>query len=400
MPSKRDYYETLGVPKTASVDDIKSAYRKLAMQFHPDRNKDTGAEEKFKEISEAYAALSDPEKRKVYDQYGHAGFDQRFSREDIFRGADFADLFRTMGFSFEGMDDDSPFGSVFGSMFGQAHSPRGSNLASEVRISLKEVAKGTTRTIEFRRNAPCSTCDGLGAAPGAGFKNCSKCNGHGQVQTVRSFGGFGRIATVSPCSACHGRGQLPAQTCHDCSGRGFKPKDEKVEVQIPAGIEDGMRLRMSGLGEASPQGAGDLFVRVRVEPDSRFERDGENIYTELPVSFATAVLGGHVSAPTLEGEAEVTVPAGTPSHTLLRLRGMGMPQLQRKGRGDLLVRVIIQVPKPGDLNNEQKEILHQFDNLASSKTEDKSKPEEKSRPEDKSKPEEKSGKKQKKKGWF
>ena len=382
MPAKRDYYEILGVPKTASVDEIKSAYRKLAMQYHPDRNKDSGAEEKFKEISEAYAALSDPEKRKVYDQYGHAGFDQRFSQEDIFRGADFADLFRSMGFSFEGMDDDSPFGPLFGLQFGQAHNPRGSNLASEVRISLKEAAKGTTRTIEFRRNAPCSTCDGLGAAPGAGFKNCQKCNGHGQVQTVRSFGGFGRMSTVTSCPACHGRGQLPGRECKDCAGRGFKPKDEKVEVSIPAGIEDGMRLRMSGLGEASQQGPGDLFVRVRVEADPRFERDGENLYIEMPVSFATAVLGGHVQVPTLDGEAEVTVPAGTPSHTLLRLRGMGLPELHRRGRGDLLVRVIISVPKPGDLSNEQKELLRQFESETAPK------------------PAGKTEKKQKKKGWF
>ncbi len=388
MPSKRDYYEILGVPKTASVDEIKAAYRKLAMQFHPDRNKESGAEEKFKEISEAYAALSDQEKRKVYDQYGHAGFDQRFSQEDIFRGADFADLFRTMGFSFEGMDDDSPFGPLFSQMFGHAGPQRGSNLASEVRVSLKEAAKGTTRTIEFRRNAPCSTCDGLGAAPGAGFKNCAKCNGHGQVQTVRSLGGFGRISTVTACPACRGRGQLPGKDCKDCSGLGYRQKDEKVEVKIPAGIEDGMRLRMSGLGESSQSGPGDLFVRVRVEQDSRFERDGENLYTELPISFATAALGGTVSAPTLDGEAEVSVPAGTQSHTLLRLRSMGMPALQGRGRGDLLVRVIVQVPKPGDLSDEQKEMLRKFDGKSADGAENKSSGDEKH------------GKKQKKKGWF
>ena len=365
MSAKRDYYEILGLSKSASVDEIKSAYRKLAMQFHPDRNKDAGAEEKFKEISEAYAALSDPEKRKIYDQHGHSGFDQRFSQEDIFRNADFSDfsdLFRSMGFSFGGADsDDSPFGSMFSSMFG-ASSQKGRSLSADVNISLKEAAKGTTRSLNFRRNGPCDTCKGTGSAPGSGMRNCSKCGGHGQVQVIRNLGGFGRISTVSPCPNCKGRGQVPGKPCDSCSGKGYQQKDEKIEVQVPAGIEDGMRLSLHSLGEWGPDGPGDLFVRVRVENDSRFTRDGDDLYFEKQVSFATAVLGGDVNVPTLESENEVHVPAGTQSHTLLRLRGEGMPRLRGKGRGDLIVRIIIEVPKPGDLSEEQKELLIRFDN--------------------------------------
>ena len=393
MPAKRDYYEILGLSKSASVDEIKSAYRKLAMQFHPDRNKDAGAEEKFKEISEAYAALSDPEKRKIYDQYGHSGFDQRFSQEDIFRNADFSDfndLFRSMGFSFGNMgdSDDSPFGSMFSSMFGQS-SQKGRSLSAEVNISLKEAAKGTTRSLNFRRNGPCDTCKGTGSAPGSGMRNCSKCGGHGQVQVIRNLGGFGRISTVSPCPNCRGRGQVPGIACESCSGKGYAQKDEKIEVQVPAGIEDGMRLSLHSLGEWGPDGPGDLYVRVRVENDSRFTRDGDDLYFEKRISFATAVLGGDVTVPTLESENEVHVPAGTASHTLLRLRGEGMPRLRGRGRGDLIVRIIIEVPKPGDLSEEQKELLKKFDG--------KGKPDS---PKDKSGHEKDKSDKKKKKSWF
>ena len=361
MPSKRDYYETLGVSKSASVDEIKAAYRKLALQFHPDRNKDPGAEEKFKEISEAYAALSDPEKKKVYDQYGHSGFDQRYTQEDIFRNADFGDfqdLFRSMGFSFGGTEEDSPFGSMFGSMFSQG-SQTGENLLAEVSVDLKEAAKGTTRSIEFSRRAPCDNCKGTGAQPGSGMRNCGKCGGRGQVQQIRSLGGFGRIATVAPCPSCKGRGQIPGKECNTCGGRGAMAKDEKVEVSIPAGIEDGMRLRMGNLGEMGPEGPGDLLVRVRVKADSRFERHDDDLYLEAPISYSMAVLGGKLKVPTLDGEAEMNVPAGTPSHTLLRLRGEGMPRMRSRSKGDLLVRVIIQVPK--NVNDKEKELLRQLD---------------------------------------
>ncbi|VVB56485.1 Chaperone protein DnaJ [uncultured archaeon] len=360
MSSKRDYYETLGLPKTASVSEIKSAYRKLAMQYHPDKNKDAGAEEKFKEISEAYAVLSNEEKRKIYDQYGHQGFDQRFSQEDIFRNADFGDfqdLFRSMGFGFG--DEDDPMGSMFGSMFGMSQRQTGRHLSAQVSVTLKEAASGATRTIEYRRQAPCDSCKGSGAKPGAGFKTCSQCHGRGQVQQIRNLGGFGRIATVAPCPACHGRGQIPGKECDACSGKGYKPKDEHVDVQVPAGIEDGMRLRLNDLGETGPDGPGDLLVRVHVEPDERFERDGEDLHVQVPISYTLAVLGGKVKVPTLDGEAEMTVPAGTPSHSLLRLRGEGLPRLHGTGKGDLLAQVIIEVPKHPDART--KELLRELE---------------------------------------
>jgi molecular chaperone DnaJ len=318
------------------------------MQYHPDRNKDPQAEEKFKEISEAYAVLSDPQKRKLYDQYGHAEFGQHFSQEDIFRNADFSDfydLFRTMGFSFGEFDDESPFGEMFGSIFGAPRRQRGQHLQAEVSISLQEAAKGTTKLIKYRRQAPCNACKGTGAKPGFGLKECPKCQGRGQVQQVRSLGGFGRIATITTCPACKGRGRIAAKECDECQGRGYKMQEESVEVRIPAGVEDGMRLRLSGMGEMGPDGPGDLFVHISIIPDKRFERDGDNLRLKAPISYATAVLGGKIRVPTLDGEAEVSVPAGTPSHAILRLRGEGMPRLHGKGRGDLLVQVIIQVPK-------------------------------------------------------
>ncbi len=362
MPSKRDYYEILGLSKSASLDEIKSAYRKLAMQFHPDRNKEAGAEEKFKEISEAYAALSDPQKRQVYDQYGHAGFDQRFSQEDIFRNADFGDfqdLFRSMGFSFGEMDEDSHFGGMFGSMFGMPRRQTGRHLQAEVSVTLQEAAKGASRTIEYRRQAPCDTCSGSGARPGSGLKDCAKCHGRGQVQQVRNLGGFGRIATVAPCQNCRGRGQIPGRECEECAGRGYRAKEESIEVKIPQGVDDGMRLRLSGLGEMGPDGPGDLLVRVHVRPDERFEREGEDLHVQVPISYTMAVLGGKVRVPTLDGEAEMSVPAGTQSHTVLRLRGEGLPRLHGKGKGDLLAQIIIEVPKRVD--ERQKELLRRLD---------------------------------------
>ncbi len=364
MPAKRDYYDILGISKGASTDEIKSAYRKLAMQFHPDKNKDAGAEEKFKEISEAYAALSDPQKRKVYDQYGHSGFDQRFSQEDIFRNADFRDfedVFRSMGFGFGGRgDDEGPFGPMFSQMFGGGHEDgMGNNLQTEIAITLQEAAKGISKSIEFERLSRCSSCEGSGAAPGSSLKTCATCGGRGQVQSVRSLGPFGRFSTVTTCPKCGGRGRMPAKACSKCAGGGSARKREKIDVQVPAGVEDGMRLRLEDLGEWGRAGPGDLFVRVRVRPDPRFTRDGNDLHTDVPIRFSQAALGAKVKVPTLTSEAEMDIPAGTPSHTLFRLRGEGMPYLRGHGRGDLIVRAIVQVPK--NLDEAQKKLLREFD---------------------------------------
>lgn len=369
MPAKRDYYEILGVPKSASTDDIKAAYRKLALEFHPDRNHSAGAEERFKEFSEAYAALSDPEKRRVYDQYGHAGFDQRFSQEDIFRGADFEDVLRSMGFSYGG---DSPFGDLFSSMFGgPAGRAGGADLFAEMSVALAEAASGVQRTLELTHSVKCKKCDGSGAASGSGVKNCARCNGRGQVQQVKTFGGFGRLVSVTSCPSCRGRGQAPGRECGACRGSGSTRTTERVDVKVPAGIEDGMRLRLEGLGEFASGEAGDLYVRVRVKTDARFVREGDTLYAEAPITFSQAALGAKISVQTLNRNAEVTVPPGTPSHTLLRLRGEGMPSLRSGGRsggrGDLLVRVIVQVPV--HLSERQKALLLEFDSLAGDKKE-------------------------------
>lgn len=371
MATKRDYYEILGVQKGAGVDEIKAAYRKLAMQFHPDRNKDAGAEEKFKEISEAYAALSDPKKRQVYDQYGHSGFDQRYSQEDVFRGADFEDVFRSMGFDFGGMGGGSAsFGDIFSMFGGGGRQPGyGSDLSAEVVISLQEAAAGAKRTLEVPHTVKCEKCRGSGAAPGTDLLTCPKCYGQGQVQHIRSLGAFGRFATVTTCPGCKGRGQVPDKECPTCKGSCIVRKTDRVEADIPPGIEDGMRIRLQDMGEAGPAGAGDLYVRVRIKSDARFSRDGDDLYIEQPISFSQAALGDKVQVPTLNGNATVTVPAGTPSHTLLRLRGEGMPQLRTRGRGgakgDLLVRVIVSVPK--NLSDKQKELLREFDRTAGKK---------------------------------
>ncbi len=365
MATKRDYYDILGVPKSAGVDEIKAAYRKLALEYHPDRNKSPGAEEKFKELSEAYAALSDSGKRQVYDQYGHAGFDQRYSQEDIFRGADFEDILRQAGFG--GAGGGSPFGDVFASMFNMGRNPdMGSDLQTQVSITLQEAARGISKKIELSHTAACSKCDGSGAAPGTDLCNCPKCYGRGQVQSVRSLGGFGRFATIITCPQCHGRGQSPSKECSQCKGKGMERKTESVDLQIPAGMADGMRLRLEGLGEWGSGGEGDLYVQVRIQPDSRFAREGDDLYLEVPITFTQAALGDKISVPTLSGTASVTIPSGTPSHTLLRLRGEGMPRLRSRATGDLLVRVIISVPK--GLTEKQKELLREFEGKSGKKS--------------------------------
>ncbi|PIT84824.1 molecular chaperone DnaJ [Candidatus Micrarchaeota archaeon CG10_big_fil_rev_8_21_14_0_10_45_29] len=359
MPSKKDYYEILGVSRSASVDEIKKAYRKLALQFHPDKNKGSGAEEKFKEISEAYAALSDEKKRKIYDQYGHSGFDARFSQEDIFRGANFEDIFSSMGMDSDSFGD-SIFGNIFGSMFsGARRRERGSDLGVEVDITLLEAYKGISKAISLSRTESCAECGGNGAAKGSKLKKCQTCNGRGQVQRIASLGGFGRFSSIAPCNECRASGKIPEKTCPKCNGAGMVQRQEKIEVQIPAGIHDGARLRLEGLGDYSAGGYGDLYVIVNIKRDSRFRRDGDDLYTDASISFATAAMGGKISVPILEGDVEVKVPAGTQPHTSLRLKGEGMPSLHGGGKGSLYVRIIVQVPQK--LTQKQKELLQEFE---------------------------------------
>ncbi len=359
--AKADYYEILGVGKNADASEIKSAYRKLALKYHPDRNKESGAEAKFKEISEAYAVLSDEKKRGIYDQYGHDGFDQRFSQEDIFRGADFEDVFRSMGMDFgDSFFGDSIFSSMFGSMFSDSRRRNvGADMGAKISITLLEAYTGTTKTIQIERNAPCSHCSGTGAHNGE-LQSCAQCGGAGQVRSIQRLGAFGNISSIIPCPSCKGRGKKPKKECSHCNGLGFDRKTEKIDVQIPAGISDGSRLRLENMGEYGPDSNGDLYILVSILSDSNFERKADDLFTDVPISFATAVFGGEVALKSISGsQLVVKVPSGTASHTRLRLKGEGMPHLRSSRRGDLFVRVIIDVPKK--LTNRQKELLQEFD---------------------------------------
>ncbi|MFN3910056.1 MAG: molecular chaperone DnaJ [Candidatus Anstonellaceae archaeon] len=362
MTTKKDYYEILGVPKNASLEEIKKAYRNLALKYHPDKNKEPGAEEKFKEISEAYAVLSDPQKRQAYDQFGHAGFDRMYTQEDIFRGVDFEDIFKNMGLDLEDFffeDFFSPFSTQRRRQ--RATYYKGRDLSATVLISFEEAYKGTKKTLFIQRKIICKACNGSGVASGSSLITCPQCGGSGQLQTIRSLGPFGRLSTITTCSKCGGSGKIPKKSCSVCQGKGFVPSKEEISVDIPAGIYDGARLRLDGMGEWGPGGYGDLYILVEVSPHQKFRREGDNLFTDVFVSFSTLVLGGKIKLKNIDGsDLEVNVPAGTPSHTLLRLQNEGFQNLRTKRKGDLYIRVIVEIPKK--LNSHQKELLKEFEN--------------------------------------
>jgi len=358
MTTKRDYYEILGLSKGASVEVIKKAYRQLALKYHPDRNAENKkeAEEKFKEISEAYAVLSDDKKRATYDQYGHAGFDQRYSTEDIFRGADFSSIFEDLGFG------GSIFGDLFGSMgFGgrRTTGPRpGRDLQYEIGMTLKEAATGIEKTIQFPRLERCSECDGSGAKPGTQPQECRQCRGRGQIT---SSVGFFSVSQV--CPQCRGEGNVVQDPCKKCAGDGRVQVTRKIRIKIPPGVDTGSRLRIQGEGEAGARGGprGDLYVDMIVQHDSTFERRGEHILCQIPIGFVQATLGAEVDVPTLDGNVKMKIPAGTPSGKVFRLKGKGMPRLESHGRGDEHVRVVVSVPER--VTEEEKNLLLQYARL-------------------------------------
>ena len=355
MADKRDYYEVLGVEKGASVDEIKKAYRKLALQYHPDRNPgDEQAEASFKEAAEAYDVLGDGEKRAKYDQFGHAAFGQGgmgggfSSVEDIFSA--FGDIFG---------------GGVFGDLFGgggrrqQRGGPRaGRNLKIVLDLTLEEIDEGVERTIVLKRNEHCSTCEGSGAKKGTGKVSCQTCGGRGQVHRSQ---GFFTMATV--CPSCRGAGQTIESPCADCRGSGMDQKKAEVAINVPAGIEEGVQMRVPQAGDVGEPGAprGDLYVIVREKDHKIFQRAGADVITEVPVSFSQLALGDSVEIPTLRGRAEMAIPAGTQSGKVFRLRGQGLPVFEGRGRGDQLVRVFVEVPKK--LTDRQKDLLREFGEL-------------------------------------
>jgi len=352
--AEKDFYTTLGVPRGATKDQIKDSYRKLALQYHPDRNKSPGAEEKFKEISEAYAVLSDDEKRRQYDTYGQEGVYQRYSTEDIFRGADFSDVFRGMGFG--GFDD------LFSQFFGGAtrqRANRGEDLTYRVELNLEDIVHDTSKEIDVPRTEVCPTCSGSGARQGTSPRTCGNCGGTGQVQKVQSAG-FARLVRVAPCGKCGGRGYLIDSPCRDCRGRGTRQMTRRLSVIIPAGVEEGHTLRLRGEGNAGENGLtpGDLYLVVSVRPHRVFKRDGSDIHLEVPVGAVEATLGTAVSVPTLYGDVRLDLPAGTQPSQVFRIKEKGLPRIGGRGKGDQYVTVNVVVPK--SISGPQKELLSKF----------------------------------------
>ena len=355
---KRDYYEVLGVSKTASDDELKKAYRKLAKQYHPDLNPGNAeAETKFKEVNEAYEVLSDKEKRAKYDQFGHAGVDPNFGAGGGFGG----------GFGgFDMGDLGDLFGSFFGGGFGgqqrqaNPNAPkRGASLRANLTITFQEAMTGCEKEINLTRTESCDTCRGSGCAAGTTAEICPDCRGTGQVRIQRGAGGFA-FTTTAPCSRCSGTGKIIHQPCSDCRGSGQIKRQRKIKVRIPAGIDDGQSISLRGEGNGGLNGgpAGDLIVNITVKPDPRFERDGYDLYLEKPVSFAQATLGAELQIDTIDGKVKYNLPAGTQTGTTFRLRGMGVPSVSGRGRGDQYVTIRVQVPT--NLNSQQKEALQEF----------------------------------------
>jgi molecular chaperone DnaJ len=360
--SKRDYYEVLGVGKESDPKEIKSAYRKLALKYHPDQSQEPDAEERFKEISEAYAVLSDSDKRKQYDQFGHAGIDGRYSQEDLFRGVDFEDLLR--GFGFAGGGGGSIFDIFFGGAGrgGRRGPGRGRDLRYDLDMTLEEVAAGLETTIEVPRMETCPPCSGTGAKPGTSPVTCDQCRGAGQVTRVQKTP-FGQMMTSSTCPKCGGRGQIVSDPCAECRGSGRVRKTRTINVKVPAGVDSGQHLRLGGQGEASPDPGGepgDLYVFVNVRTHPLFRRDEDDLLFEAPLSITQAALGTDLEVPTLDGKrAKIKVPAGTQTGSVFRLKGKGIPRLHGfGGTGDMHVRVSVRTPS--NLTGRQRDLLEEL----------------------------------------
>ncbi len=357
MAEKRDYYEVLGVKREASKDEIKDAYRKLALQYHPDRNKAPDAEEKFKEISEAYAVLSDDQKRQQYDTMGHEQFDQRYTTEDIFRN--FNTTFGDMG-DIGDILRDLLGGGIFGGGGGYRRHSRGQDIRADVELTLEEAAKETKKEIRVDRIEKCDVCGGTGAAPGSQLKTCPRCQGAGQVESTNAgpFGFYMRVRTE--CPKCHGRGKVTDTPCKNCGGSGLVERNRTITVTIPAGIEDGQPIELSGQGYASTNGAapGNLYVVAHIKPHPQFMREGADLWHVQMISYPLAALGGELSVPTLEGPMTVKVRPGTQVGEVITVRGKGMPRLGGYGRGNLLIRINIAVPQ--QLTSKQKALMEQL----------------------------------------
>jgi len=358
----KDYYKILGVDRNASREEIKRAYKKLAKKYHPDRYQDEAqkkeAEAKFKEINEAAAVLGDEQKRAKYDRFGTA------------QGVNFSDFnFRDFGFN---MGEEFDFGDIFDMFFGggfsrsRRRSYRGSDLRFNLELSLNEVAEGVEKTIILPRHETCDKCNGKGAEHDSDIITCHKCGGNGRTTSARRTP-FGLFQTTSTCDACHGEGKAIKKPCPKCRGEGRIQNNSRIKVKIPAGVEEGTRLRISGEGEAGEKGGppGDLYVIIHIKPHKWFQRKGDDLYCEIPISFAQAALGDIVEVPTLKSKTRLKIPSGTQTHTLFKLKNRGIPHLNSYGRGDQLVRVIVETPTK--LSKKQKSLLEEFDKVSGEK---------------------------------
>ncbi|MBL7081549.1 MAG: molecular chaperone DnaJ [Candidatus Omnitrophica bacterium] len=363
MSTKRDYYEVLGVKKNAGLDEIKKAYRTLALRHHPDRvspEQKKEAEEKFKEISEAYAVLSDSQKRSLYDQYGHAGIDQRYAYEDIFKGADFASIFKNLG----GFDSGSNiFEEIFGDLgfdiFGgdrkssSHHARRGRDLQIETNITLKEAAFGCEKTITLPRYELCSVCKGEGIKPGTRKTNCPQCQGRGRVVFSQGF-----FQLAQTCPRCHGQGTIITHPCVKCKGEGRLRIRKTLTVKVPAGVDTGSYLRLRGEGEQGLSRHGDLYVIINILPEPNFHRQGNDILTEVEISMICAVLGGEIEIPTLDAAVKMKIPPGTQPNRIFRLRDKGIPDVHGRGKGSQLVKVKVKIPT--HLSRKEQQFIEEF----------------------------------------
>jgi len=353
-----DYYELLGVSRGADDEEIKKAYRKLALQYHPDRNPDSPeAEQKFKEVTQAYEVLKDADKRSVYDRYGEQGL-KGGGPGGFSGGFDFSDaievFMRDFGGGFGG------FGDLFGQREGRRSGPqKGQSLKVRMSLTLAEVASGVTRTIKVSALDPCDRCEGSGAEPGASVNSCPTCRGSGEERVVHQSI-MGQMVSVQPCRRCRGEGQIIDEPCSRCHGEGRTRAQREVEVEVPAGVTGDNYITLRGQGSAGPRGGprGDLIVLLEVEEDPRFVRDGANLIHERPVTFTQAALGDEVEVPTVTGKAKVKIPAGIQTGVLLRLRDKGLPELQGRGQGDLLVRVVVYTPR--ELSGKARELMEQL----------------------------------------
>jgi len=349
MAIKRDYYELLGVPRNASGEEIKRAFRKLAFQYHPDHNKESGAEDKFKEINEAYQVLSDPEKRSSYDRYGRVDINGM----EGFSGFGFGGLGEIFE-SFFGGFGETPFGRT-----AQRAPQKGDSLQTHLTLSFEEAVFGCQKEIEIQRIEVCPSCHGIGSQPGTNPQTCPECRGEGQVRKVQQSV-FGRFSHITTCPRCRGNGTIITNPCSQCRGKGKIRVKRKLTVDIPAGVDDGYRVNLSGEGNAGLYGGspGDIYIDLSVKPHNLFYRDGIDILCELPINFAQAALGDEIEVPSLDGKASLRIPPGTQNGKIFRLKGKGVPELNRKGKGDLLVKVLLITPQ--NLNKRQRQLFQEL----------------------------------------